>query len=229
MHLVDTTCLSPTSGGIRRYLNAKHAWLKANTAWEHTIVVPGPEDRVDRGDVCTLGGFVVPGSFNYRLPLNPQRWTDLLLALEPSLIEAGDQFHPAWCAAHVARRRGIPVAAFYHSNLPQIISRRAGGLGERAVGRYVKWLYERFDVVFAPSRLMCAYLNHLGVRHTMYQPLGVDTNVFSPERRIAGFSREARSVSRYPRCWSMQVDSRVKRTSRCCCRHSPGWASPITC
>jgi len=191
MHLVDTTLFySPTSGGIRRYLNAKHAWLKANTAWEHTIVVPGPEDRVDRGDVCTLSGFVVPGSFNYRLPLNPQRWTDLLLALEPSLIEAGDQFHPAWCAAHVARRRGIPVAAFYHSNLPQIISRKAGGLGERAVGRYVKWLYERFDVVFAPSRLMCAYLNHLGVRHTLYQPLGVDTNVFSPERRKADLRDE---------------------------------------
>ena len=184
MHLVDTTLFySPTSGGVKRYLDAKHAWLGARTAWEHTIVVPGPEDRVDRGGVCTLGGFVVPGSFNYRLPLNPQRWTDLLLALEPSLIEAGDAFHPAWCAAHVARRRGIPVAAFYHSNLPQIIGRRAGGLGERTVGRYIKWLYERFDVVFAPSRLMCSYLNHLGVHHTMYQPLGVDTDVFSPERR----------------------------------------------
>jgi alpha-1,6-mannosyltransferase len=184
MHLVDTTLFySPTSGGVKRYLDAKHAWLGIHTAWEHTIVVPGPEDRVDRGGVCTLGGFIVPGSFNYRLPLNPQRWTDLLLALEPSLIEAGDAFHPAWCAAHVARRRGIPVVAFYHSNLPQIIGRSAGGFGERTVGRYIKWLYERFDVVFAPSRLMCAYLNHLGVHHTMYQPLGVDTDVFSPERR----------------------------------------------
>lgn len=184
MHLVDTTLFySPTSGGVKRYLDAKHAWLSTHTAWEHTIVVPGPEDRVDRDGICTLSGFIVPGSFNYRLPLNPQRWTDLLLALEPSLIEAGDAFHPAWCAAHVARRRGIPVAAFYHSNLPQIIGRRAGGFGERTVGRYIKLLYERFDVVFAPSRLMCSYLNHLGVHHTMYQPLGVDTDVFSPQRR----------------------------------------------
>jgi alpha-1,6-mannosyltransferase len=184
MHLVDTTLFySPTSGGVKRYLDAKHAWLRSHTSWEHTIVVPGPEDRVDRGGICTLGGFIVPGSFNYRLPLNPERWTDLLFALEPSLIEAGDAFHPAWCAAHVARHRGIPVAAFYHSNLPQIIGRRAGGFGERTVGRYIKWLYERFDVVFAPSRLMCSYLNHLGVHHTVYQPLGVDADVFSPERR----------------------------------------------
>jgi alpha-1,6-mannosyltransferase len=184
MHLVDTTLFySPTSGGVKRYLDAKHGWLMSHTSWEHTIVVPGPEDRVDRGGVCTLGGFVVPGSFNYRLPLNPERWTDLISALEPSLIEAGDAFHPAWCAAHVARRRGIPVVAFYHSNLPQIIGRRAGGLSERAVGRYIRWLYERFDVVFAPSRLMCSYLHHLGVPHAVYQPLGVDADVFRPERR----------------------------------------------
>jgi alpha-1,6-mannosyltransferase len=184
MHLVDTTLFySPTSGGVKRYLDAKHSWLMAHTLWDHTIVVPGPEDRVDRGGVCTLGGFVVPGTFNYRLPLSPERWTDLLSALEPSLIEAGDAFHPAWCAAHVARRRGIPVVAFYHSNLPQIIGRRAGGFSERAVGRYIRWLYERFDVVFAPSRLMCSYLSHLGVHHAVYQPLGVDADVFRPERR----------------------------------------------
>src|SRR6195256_2450755 len=120
-HLVDTTLFySPTSGGVKRYLDAKHAWLSAHTSWEHTIVVPGREDHTERGGVSTLSGFAVPGTFNYRLPLHPRRWINLLAALQPGLIEAGDAFHPAWCGAYVARRRGIPVAAFYHSNLPQI-------------------------------------------------------------------------------------------------------------
>ncbi|HUI59093.1 MAG TPA: glycosyltransferase [Steroidobacteraceae bacterium] len=184
MHLVDTTLFySPTSGGVRRYLNAKHAWLNTYTSWEHTIVVPGATSHVQRGGVCTVRGFIVPGTFNYRLPLNPVRWTERLAALEPSLIEAGDAFHPAWCAAWVARRRGIPVAAFYHSNLPQIIGRRAGSLSERVLGRYVRTVYEQFDVVFAPSRLMCSYLKSLGVAHAVHQPLGVDATVFCPERR----------------------------------------------
>jgi alpha-1,6-mannosyltransferase len=187
MHLVDTTLFySPTSGGVKRYLNAKHAWLQTHTAWEHTIVVPGREDRFERGEVCTLGGFAIPGTFNYRLPVDPRRWTDILSALEPSIIEAGDAFHPALCAAYIARRKGIPVAAFYHSNLPQIIGHHAGGLSERLLGRYVRWVYDHVDVVFAPSRLMCAYLNHLGVHHTLLQPLGVDTKIFRPERRAAG-------------------------------------------
>jgi len=46
----------------------------------------------------------------------------------------------------------------------------------------VRWFYERCDVVFAPSRSMCDFLNGLGVRHTMHQPLGVDTEIFCPER-----------------------------------------------
>lgn len=185
MHLLDTTLFySPTSGGVKRYLTAKHTWLGAHTSWEHTIVVPGSLDHLERGGVCTLSGYPVPGTFNYRLPLNPRRWASLMSALEPTLIEAGDAFHPAWCARRVAQRRGIPLAGFYHSNLPQIIGRRFGGaLTEPGLGRYVRWLYEGFDVVFAPSRLMCAYLNDIGVHHTMHQPLGVDAEVFHPQRR----------------------------------------------
>jgi alpha-1,6-mannosyltransferase len=185
MHLVDSTLFySPTSGGVKRYLMAKHAWLAAHTSWQHSIIVPGEEDQIERGGLCTLAGYGVPGTFNYRLPLNPRHWTRVMRALEPSLIEAGDAFHPAWCAWHVARSRGIPVVAFYHSNLPQIIGRRVGGgLSERIIARYVRWLYERFDLVFAPSRLMCDFLNELGVYHTAHQPHGVDAEVFHPSRR----------------------------------------------
>jgi alpha-1,6-mannosyltransferase len=188
MHLVDTTLFySPTSGGVKRYLSAKHAWLKAHTSWQHTIVVPGEEDHFEPGEVSTLSGYPVPGTFNYRLPVSPRRWTRILSALNPSIIEAGDAFHPAWGACRVAQHRDIPIAAFYHSNLPQILGRRfGGGLTERILCRYLRWLYERFDVVFAPSRLMCELLNSMGVYHTVYQPLGVDAEVFHPKRRNPG-------------------------------------------
>src|SRR4051794_38642553 len=48
MHLVDTTLFySPTSGGVKRYLTAKHAWLQANTSWKHSILVPGEVEHLD--------------------------------------------------------------------------------------------------------------------------------------------------------------------------------------
>jgi alpha-1,6-mannosyltransferase len=184
MHLVDTTLFySPTSGGVRRYLNAKHAWLKAHGNWRHSLVVPGAETRLVPDDVSTIRGSIVPGTFNYRLPLNPFEWSRALEALEPDLIEAGDAFHPAWCAAGVARRRGIPVVAFFHSHLPALVGRRLGRVTAAAAGRYLRLIYERMDVVLAPSRLMCDHLRALGLRNVALQPLGVDGEVFHPRRR----------------------------------------------
>ena len=184
-HLVDTTLFySPTSGGVRRYLNAKHDWLATQPGWLHTVLVPGAERHIERGGSSTLPGVAIPGSSNYRLPLTPRLWMRMLDALQPDLIEAGDTFHPAWAALSVARRRGIPAAAFCHSNLPRIVARRVGGrMTERVLGRYVRWLYQRFDVVFAPSRQVLEFLKSLDIRHAVHQPLGVDAELFHPGRR----------------------------------------------
>jgi alpha-1,6-mannosyltransferase len=186
MHLVDTTLFfSPTSGGVKRYLTAKHHWLRARTVWQHTILVPGEREHIAPGSISSLRGVRLPGTFDYRLPLASRRWAEVLDALEPDLIEAGDAFHPAWCAWHVGQRRGIPTVAFYHSNLPQIIGTRFGSLGERTMERYLRWLYGHFDAVFAPSRIMRELLHTLGVRHAIYQPLGVDAEIFNPRQRRA--------------------------------------------
>lgn len=184
MHLVDTTLFySPTSGGVRRYLNAKHAWYAKRDDLRHTLLVPGDRTELRPGDVSTIAGPIVPGTFNYRLPLAPRRWTRLLDELQPDLIEAGDAFHPAFSALKVAERRDIPAVAFFHSHLPRLVGIRVGKAIGNLAARYMCSLYERFDLVFAPSRVMCDYLRSLGVSRVMLQPLGVDTAIFHPSRR----------------------------------------------
>lgn len=191
MHVVDTTVFfSPTSGGVKRYLTAKHAWYASHPPWQHSLLVPGEREVLVPGGVSTLRGTRVPGTFNYRLPLDPQRWTAMLAALEPDLIEVGDAFHPAWCAAHVAQRRGIPLVAFFHSNLPQLVTQRMGKAIGSGFARYVRWLYERFDAVLAPSRFMREYLEDLGVARVICQPLGVDVETFHPAKRTLDVRRE---------------------------------------
>jgi alpha-1,6-mannosyltransferase len=190
MHLVDTTLFfSPTSGGVKRYLTAKHDWLKQHTAHRHSILVPGGQRRLAPDGISTIAGLRLPGTFNYRLPLSPSRWGSMLDALEPDLIEVGDAFHPAWCASRIARRRDIPLIAFFHSNLAQLMGRRFGVGVERAATRYLRALYARFDLVLTPSRAMCSYLSRLGVPRTALQPLGVDTTTFSPVRRTLDLRR----------------------------------------
>ena len=183
MHLVDATLFySPTSGGVKRYLLAKHAWMRVHTSWRHSLVVPGENTQCAPDEISTIAGGRVPGAFNYRLPLNPLRWSRAIDALEPDLIEIGDAFHPAWAAAGVARRRGVPLIAFYHSNFPQLAGRRLGSAVQKLIELYVRLTYERCDQVLAPSRYVCEYLHAIGVRHATTQPLGVDVDMFSPAR-----------------------------------------------
>ena len=184
MHVVDATLFfSPTSGGVKRYLLAKHEWMRAHTSWRHSLVVPGEAGTHAPGEISMVRGGRVPGAFNYRLPLNPLRWSRAIEALEPDLIEVGDAFHPAWAASRVARRRGIPLVAFYHSNFPQLAGRRLGSSVQKFVEWYVRRTYERCDLVLAPSRHTCDYLHSIGVRHAVTQPLGVDVDTFHPRRR----------------------------------------------
>jgi alpha-1,6-mannosyltransferase len=184
MHVVDATLFySPTSGGVKRYLLAKHEWMRKHTNWRHSLVVPGEHSVHAPDDVSTISGRPVPGAFNYRLPLNPRRWSRAIDALEPDLIEVGDAFHPAWAAACVAHRRGIPLIGFYHSNFPELAGRRLGRSVQRFIEWYVKLTYERCEQVLAPSHYMCDYLHSIGVMHARQQPLGVDVDTFSPQRR----------------------------------------------
>jgi alpha-1,6-mannosyltransferase len=184
MHLVDTTLFySPTSGGVRRYLNAKHDWYARQRDHLHSLVVPGERTELARGEVSTVASPILPGTFNYRLPVVPRRWSAMLEALEPDVLEVGDAFHPAWCALKVARRRRIAAVAFFHSHLPRLVGSRCGALAGRLARCYLRELYQRFDLVFAPSQIMCDYLRSLGLRRVLLQPLGVDTTTFHPQRR----------------------------------------------
>jgi len=193
MHLVDTTVLfSPTSGGVRRYLTAKHDWLHRHTPHRHTLLVPGAINELLPGGLSTISGWNVPGTFNYRLPLAPRRWARMLAALDPDLIEVGDAFHPVWSAASVARRLRIPLVAFFHSNLPRLVAQRCGTLCGDAFARYLRLAYERCDLVLTPSREMSDFLGDLGIKHTALQPLGVNTEVFAPTRRTLDLRRELR-------------------------------------
>lgn len=181
MHVVDATLFySPTSGGVKRYLLAKHEWMGAHTNWRHSLLVPGENRTHSPGGISTVAGSLVPGSFNYRLPLNPVRWSRAIDALEPDLIEVGDVFHPAWAAAKVASRRDIPLIAFCHSDFPQITGRRLGKAVQKSIEWYVKLTYQRCQQVFAPSRYTCAYLQSIGVKNAVHQPLGVDIDTFHP-------------------------------------------------
>jgi alpha-1,6-mannosyltransferase len=191
-HLLDSTMFwSAAGGGVRRYLLTKRAWLARENGWQHSIVAPG----VRGPGFVDCGGWPLPMSGGYRLPLDRKALARLIESRQPDLIEAGDPYRPAWAALDAAQRLGVPAVAFCHSNLLALAAQWAGGSGRAAgwaraaAARYLGHVYRGFDLVLAPSRSMQLTLQELGLPQVQQQPLGVDTATFHPARRDPAWRR----------------------------------------
>ena len=172
------------SGGVRRYVVAKRRWLQRHAGWRHTVATPLP----DADASLAVPSLPLPGSAGaYRLPWRRAAAARVLCGARPDLIEAADPYRLAWSALDAARALGIPALAFCHSNLEQMAGLaahdRCRAAAERLARRYAAHLYGQFDLVLAPSRAMLAHLHDWGVSQARHQPLGVDTAVFTPQRR----------------------------------------------
>ncbi len=183
-HLVDTTMLfAPKSGGVKRYLLAKQAWLAAaRPDVRHTLVVPGDTARGQAGGSMTLPAARLPFGDGYRYPASIRKWADQLVALQPDLIEAGDPYGPGHAALEAGERLGCPVVGFCHTDPAALAALHLGEWAEPPVRRRWAEFFRRFDQVVAPSRHIAERLNYAGVPDVRVQPLGVDTNQFRPDR-----------------------------------------------
>ena len=190
MHVADITMFyAPESGGVRRYLDAKRAWLAHHTPYRHSLLTPGLHAGEPAPGHYTLPAPPLPFSNGYRFPLRRTAWRHKLVELAPHLIEAGDPYRLARAALEAGQRLGVPVVGFYHSDLPRLLGKRLGRWTLPAVRRYVRTLYREFDLVLTPSRSMHDTLLDIGVERVAVQPLGVDTAQFRPQLRDASLRR----------------------------------------
>ncbi|HUP93439.1 MAG TPA: glycosyltransferase [Burkholderiales bacterium] len=184
MHVADVTMFyAPQGGGVRRYIEAKRAWLNSRSGCSHTLVVPKAGDAPREAHTVGLASLPLPLSHGYRVPLGRSPAARTLVELQPNVIEAGDPYMLAWAALDAGQRLGVPVVGFCHSDLPRLLCHRYGRRVEHIAALYYARLYREFDLVLAPSRAMTARLRGWGVRRATYQPLGVDIDVFHPSRR----------------------------------------------
>jgi alpha-1,6-mannosyltransferase len=184
---VDVTLFfAPTSGGVRRYLLAKHVHLARRGRLRHTILVPGKSDTGLPDDVVTFGSPAIPFGRGYRAPLALARFRSQLRALAPDLIEVGDPYQLAWQSLRVARELQRPSIAFCHSDVESLARAALGAWTARQVRRYLARLYGQFDLVLAPSAHLAQRLRDAGIRPVEIQPLGVDVDVFRPDAADPG-------------------------------------------
>ncbi len=186
--LVDSTMyFAPRSGGVKRYLLAKQAWMAEHRPRvEHTLVVPGAEDRGPRRGIATVASARLPFGRGYRWPASRKGWADRIESLSPDAIEAGDPYVPGVAALDAGQRLGVPVIGVCHSDPATLAALHFGAWAEKPVRKRLERLYRKFDRVVAPSRYIADRLAEAGVDNVVLQHWGVDVDTFEPSGRDPG-------------------------------------------
>jgi alpha-1,6-mannosyltransferase len=188
-----TQFYSPVSGGVRRYIEQKGAYLRKHRPdCRHVIIIPG-EKTESKGDelvrTYTIASPLLSRTSRYRALTNLHLIEEVLEKERPDIIESGDPYQVAWKAIASGRGLDIPVVGFYHSHFPEAYFRTiAKYFGPLAVSmtdeicrKYVTTLYNRFECTFVPSPVLAKLLSGWGVERIHTVDLGVDAEVFVPD------------------------------------------------
>ncbi|WP_269513358.1 glycosyltransferase [Brevundimonas subvibrioides] len=183
--MVDTTMLyAPRSGGVKRYLLSKKAWIEANRPGiAHSLVVPGARHEAGEDGIIKLHATKLPFGDGYRWPSSVKRWGAWVASMKPSLIEAGDPYTPGQGALEAGQRAGCPVVGFCHSDPAGLAALHFGEWAKKPVEKRWARLFGQFDRVVSPSRFIARRLEEAGVRDIVIRPLGVEIDTFRPDRR----------------------------------------------
>ncbi len=159
---------------------------------EH-LVAAGDEVLIfcPEGAPETFLGARVVGVPALPLPLYPE----LKLALpRPAVSEALDRFRPD--LVHVvnpavlglggiwlARTRGLPLVASYHTHLPKYLEHYGMGMLEPLLWELLKTAHNQAQLNLCTSTAMVSELAAKGIQHTALWQRGVDTDLFRPSLR----------------------------------------------
>ncbi len=199
-----TQSYSPRGGGgISTYLAEKRRYVLENTPHSLIQIVPGPEDKVvidGRHTWIEVGSKPVRGSANYHFITRTSKVRALLERHRPDILECQCPWLLPWTA--IRYRRAHPattLVAGYHTDFPDAQVHRVaealwGPLPARAwralaLG-YAEITYREFDRVYALGDKGVETLAARAIERLDQLDLGVDTALFSPERRDPAFRRE---------------------------------------
>ena len=156
-----------------------------------TLIRPHQRDEPPGGHNPLFGertlrvrGLPLPGYPTLRFGLGARR---RLLRLwrqkPPDAIYVATQGPLGWSAVAAARELGLPCLSGFHTNFHQYSSYYGAGFMEPLIRSYLVAFHNRTGATLAPTTRICDQLSGWGVHNTHCWSRGVDSQLFSPDRR----------------------------------------------
>lgn len=132
-------------------------------------------------------GIPLPGYPELKLGLpGGRRLGRVLEEFGPSLVHIVTEGPLGWSALRQAKKRGIPVSSSFHTNFHTYSSHYGVGVFRKLGFAYLRAFHNRTLATFAPTTEMMGILEGDGMKRLRLLGRGVDTSLFSPNRRSAG-------------------------------------------
>ena len=194
-----THAYTPTSGGIRTYINDKRQYIVDYTDHTHVLVIPGERNEVEHGDrwsTYRLAGPIIPFAAPYRFFPQRSKLEAVLRAAKPDLIELNTYYLPPEAKAAYGYRawattRNHPsvVAIHYHTDFARsyakyyskkVVGERMSRRIESWAARYVRSILDEADLVLSFSEQHLQTMHDLGVGDPCLVPQFIDLDTFHP-------------------------------------------------
>jgi len=133
---------------------------------------------------------VLPLQKNYRIALpGYQSFARILQEFRPDVLHINSPCTLGFGALKYGQQFGVPVVATYHTHFPTYPRYYRLGQFEELTWKITRSLYNGMDRTFVPTRPILTELEQNNVRNLQYLPNGVDTGLFTPERRSEEWRR----------------------------------------
>ncbi len=178
--------------GVSLTLNRVVAYLERQgvpvRVFAPTTATPAIEHA---GTMIAVPSLPAPGRSDYRISLGISRAALAELdAFAPNLIHVATPDILGLRALRLARSRGLPLVATYHTHFASYLDYYGIGRLEGSVWRYLRWFYRQCDHVYVPSDSMTRVLQEHGISDNLRPwPRGVETSLFTPVRRSGEWRR----------------------------------------
>lgn len=189
---------SESWGGIRRYLTEKRRYFQDRPNIRHILIVPGPCDSVEEqggSRLYRLKGPRMPWNRSYRFLMRPWAIRKILQQENPDIIEIGSNLFVPWLVKWATQKNSHRLVSYFHSNLVDaylkpVSTRLPNWLGDalcRWGWKYMVRLHGLGQATFVPSAAAAKDLGQHGLKNVVELPLGVDCNLFHPDKKNQGF------------------------------------------
>jgi glycosyltransferase involved in cell wall biosynthesis len=187
--LLVTDTYPPDINGVARTLHTLAGGLRARGHQVDLVTTLGAEGGDDGRRVALCAP--LPGYPGLRIGFASRRWMMAVIReTGAEVLYVATETPLGLAAIRAARRLGVPVVSGFHTNFQTYMKNyRLPGF-ERLARGLLRWIHNLTERTLTPSQDTAEGLKAWGVRDVGVLGRGVDTGLFSPERRSEELRRE---------------------------------------